>query len=511
MPTRQYIGARYVPQFYDNPDDGTSNWKSGVVYEPLTMVLYNSATYTSKKEVPQTVGDPASNPDYWVATGNYNGQIAYLQSEIGTLADLKTSDKSNLVAAINEVDNKFATPEMYGAVGDGVADDTSAINAALAASQTVICRASYKITSPIVIPAKKKIIVDGIISYDGADGAFNISERYTTIEGHGIIESNGDYAIKITAARGAIKDVSLSVTGNYTACLIIESASILAGVAYLNIDHIFLYGRDSNIDYGTGIYIHTLNDGFINENMFTAVAPVYFEDGLKIYNESSGTINRNKFIQYDSEGCTRHLYAYSTGAYIIDNEFDMRVEEFGNSARIFLDKYVIHNKFRARGFAPKNFSVINPDAKTLFTAPPAFNNIIEGWILTNSGVTFGYNGSFHVNGDIVVFDINSKTEGSAYYAVDFAIDYSTSILWPMSEFVIYTSTSSIVIDLNYRSDWCTSPIDLIKITNPAGTTVTIKNDNTVLFGPTLLPQGLHKCRYDTQSKNVIYVNQIVTE
>ena len=144
MATRQYIGARYVPQFYENPDTQDAEWKAGVVYEPLTMVTYNSATYTSKKEVPSTIGDPAANPIYWVATGNYNGQIAYLQAQIGTLADLTTTDKDSLVDALNEVDGNlknitaYVTPQMYGAIGDGVTDDTSAIRQALNSGMNVI-------------------------------------------------------------------------------------------------------------------------------------------------------------------------------------------------------------------------------------------------------------------------------------------------------------------------------------------------------------------------------------
>ena len=136
--TRQYIGARYVPQFYENPDTQDATWKSGVVYEPLTMVTYNNATYTSKKLVPQTVGDPAANPSYWVATGNYNGQIAYLQQQIGSLPDLETENKDSLVEAVNEVKNFYVTPQMFGGVGDGVTDDTSAIEAAIATGKNVL-------------------------------------------------------------------------------------------------------------------------------------------------------------------------------------------------------------------------------------------------------------------------------------------------------------------------------------------------------------------------------------
>lgn len=81
MATRQYIGARYVPKFYEN-SAGTSEWRSGVIYEPLTIVTYNSNSYTSKKTVPASVGDPSANPDYWVATGVFNQQLADVLQEL---------------------------------------------------------------------------------------------------------------------------------------------------------------------------------------------------------------------------------------------------------------------------------------------------------------------------------------------------------------------------------------------------------------------------------------------
>lgn len=81
MATRQYIGARYVPKFYEN-SDGTSAWRSGVIYEPLTIVTYNGNSYTSKKVVPATIGDPSSNPAYWAATGVFNEQLESIRQEL---------------------------------------------------------------------------------------------------------------------------------------------------------------------------------------------------------------------------------------------------------------------------------------------------------------------------------------------------------------------------------------------------------------------------------------------
>lgn len=79
MAVRQYVGARYVPKFYEF-NNGV--WQSNSEYEPLTIVQYNGNSYTSKKAVPSTIGDPSANPAYWVATGNYNAQVELYRQEV---------------------------------------------------------------------------------------------------------------------------------------------------------------------------------------------------------------------------------------------------------------------------------------------------------------------------------------------------------------------------------------------------------------------------------------------
>lgn len=83
MATRQYIGARYVPKYFENPD-GSNEWIVGVPYEPLTIVKYANINYTSKIPVPANVGVPNENPMYWIAS-DVNGGVNELQKEVDSL------------------------------------------------------------------------------------------------------------------------------------------------------------------------------------------------------------------------------------------------------------------------------------------------------------------------------------------------------------------------------------------------------------------------------------------
>ena len=87
LPERQYVGARYVPKLAE-----PFQWNETTVYEPLTIVGYMGSSYTSRKMVP--AGTTPVEGEYWALTGNLNGSINQLQTQINTLdknlADLET-------------------------------------------------------------------------------------------------------------------------------------------------------------------------------------------------------------------------------------------------------------------------------------------------------------------------------------------------------------------------------------------------------------------------------------
>lgn len=91
-----YIGARYVPIVM-------GNWNAETAYEPLSIVMYEGNSYTSRTFVP--AGTPVSNETYWALTGNYNAQIEQYRQEVAALQD----DVGANTSSITEINNNLSS------------------------------------------------------------------------------------------------------------------------------------------------------------------------------------------------------------------------------------------------------------------------------------------------------------------------------------------------------------------------------------------------------------------
>lgn len=78
---REYIGSRYVPIF-GRKDEESIAWDNTKPYEPLTIVLYQGNSYTSRQYVP--IGIEITNQTFWALTGNYNAQVEAYRQEVET-------------------------------------------------------------------------------------------------------------------------------------------------------------------------------------------------------------------------------------------------------------------------------------------------------------------------------------------------------------------------------------------------------------------------------------------
>lgn len=161
-----YVGHRYVPKIM-------GEWSKANTYEGLSIVTFEGASYTSKKHVP--AGIDIKNEVYWVLTGNYNAQIEYYRKDVERVE----KDTDNKLIDFNDRLEKIELNiEFFGAVGDGVSDDTTFIERAI----------EYAKENNVEITLDKNYKADGNI--DDFLGTFR--ENKNIYNGNGSIERDGN-------------------------------------------------------------------------------------------------------------------------------------------------------------------------------------------------------------------------------------------------------------------------------------------------------------------------------
>ena len=107
MTVTQYIGARYVPLFAEPLE-----WDITKEYEPLTIVLWQGNSYTSRQAVPAQVD--IKNNEFWALTGNYNAQIEQYRKEVQTFRDDIDANKTEIDSLEKRMDSAESTLEVLG-------------------------------------------------------------------------------------------------------------------------------------------------------------------------------------------------------------------------------------------------------------------------------------------------------------------------------------------------------------------------------------------------------------
>lgn len=98
MSVREYIGARYVPIFADPLE-----WDGTKTYEPLTVVLHQGNSYTSRQAVP--VGIEITNSTYWAQTGNYSAQVEQYRAEVAAFDGRITANATAITTETSAREN----------------------------------------------------------------------------------------------------------------------------------------------------------------------------------------------------------------------------------------------------------------------------------------------------------------------------------------------------------------------------------------------------------------------
>ena len=218
--TRQYIGARYVPIFGRKGEDSIE-WDNTAPYEPLTIVLYQGNSYTSRQFVP--VGVEITNHEFWAITGNYNAQVEQyrrdtaqaiaktdiLQNEFNTILPKSAFSASNTVKAyidgqISEINSilpksAFSASNTVKAYIDGQISEINSIlpASAFSSSETVKNYIDTNIDTSI---DTSKAYIDGKISEINSilpASAFSSSETVKSYIDSSIDENKQDIMVVV--------------------------------------------------------------------------------------------------------------------------------------------------------------------------------------------------------------------------------------------------------------------------------------------------------------------------
>ena len=177
-----YVGHRYVPKII-------SEWDNTQLYEPLSIVTYQGASYTSRQYVP--VGVDIKNEEFWAVTGNYNAQVEAYRKDV--------RDVQNEIKAVDEkLTNKLEKNAVHldDYIIDGVLNHTTFIELLskatlfiLNSDVTIKPEITHELTNDISIISHNhsRLYVDGtnVLPLIQTKGSFNLENIH--LAGHGLV------------------------------------------------------------------------------------------------------------------------------------------------------------------------------------------------------------------------------------------------------------------------------------------------------------------------------------
>lgn len=370
MTTQQYIGARYVPIF-GRKDEESIEWDNSKPYEPLTIVLHEGNSYTSRQFVP--VGIDIKNEDFWALTGNYNAQVEQYRQDTqnahalaqNALTLAQTNEANILLKADSattysktETDARIeslrpvANVLDYGVKNDGQTDVTDALNSILSTGHSTLFFPDgvYAISDTLNVPAGSRITLSaGAIIRATADMGTMLalnrvidSSVSTVIGGNGQIDGNG------LASNGI---VGLGTTINIDGIQISKCNGIALDLSHAHaaiVKNVVIVGNGSETVAPTTVGIKTNFDSQFSDIRMWYVFKMFETRGMNLFT---------------------NIYGWAGGAYdgsvgfdnYDGNEIDIRGEN------IYVDCFLtaIHSSFFAH-ISIDNFIPMfnNPEGST---------------------------------------------------------------------------------------------------------------------------------------------------
>lgn len=240
------------------------------------------------------------------------------------LLDQPASDVQTAINNALNIDKmKYVTPQMYGAVGDGVVDDTVAINLALATGETVFFpKGTYLVTSALIVPNGTRMT-----------GAGEHSIILTTIHDGFVFNGQSESgAISTTLYRVSIENLYFDNGCEQDSETMLRSGNFIHTARDVYMCNCRVKGYANVFDtlnattrlvnnHFTGIYCsfaRSAVDAMIHNNYINASVYGMPHHSKCFTNDISSTVLSNNFIDYFHD-C--FAVKYSSGTKIIGNTF----------------------------------------------------------------------------------------------------------------------------------------------------------------------------------------------
>ena len=306
----------------------------------------------------------------------------------------------------------YVTPEMFGAVGDGVADDTEAIQAAINSGKEVRLSNKY-ICNDIVLPSHCKIVLTGHVRLNGT---IAVTKPFCTITGSGSIYCVSEKAFVLYGANENglqcryFHISGISIQGNDTnTCFLItdtNGGNVFFVTINANISS-FKYGIKSESVTGNGWFTALTTNGIISM-CDVAIGLYWGGDGSLIENQIQPRVDKPKTLSeplitisnntkfsgmiWDENTANNAIILRSAGEHnIIDTCVKQSAMEIAYPATTDMCNYTLSCRFPTKNTqSDKTFAPY----KTIFTQA---NNILYGKGVHNVIVTPSTNQNTIIN------------------------------------------------------------------------------------------------------------------
>lgn len=318
------------------------------------------------------------------------------------------------------INDDIANVRDYGAVGDGIADDTSAINNALAANETVKLAGIHKITSTITIPEGKTLFgnnYDKLVPPNATAFDLLVVNNGCTASGFTIDATNMDMDFKSAIVvnpyttttdvgkRISIQDMRLiagpppDLAGQAISITVANTTEGFSVLQFAVFDNIYISGFRDGISISASGVAPNIN--YVNGNQFTNFNIVQCFRPIRLVNTASGgditsgnvTIQGNLFsgiIQHYT-GTQYAIFCQGAGF----NTFDFVIYDFPVGFDYIFDANSEYNQIANNWTIPKNIFDQSGSTNRAYSRDTPWVNLVYNGI--TGSVVGGYGASIAKN------------------------------------------------------------------------------------------------------------------